>query len=313
MRHLLAILVVAANALAIPQLINYQGQLNGTGGIPLDTTVSMTMRLYDGPGGAATLLWTEAHPAVAVQGGLFDLTLGSITALNLSLMNNTEVWLGVTIGNDSEMTPRERIVAVGYSFRVGTVDGASGGSVTSDLIVTGRGTFGSGNTNSGTNGFVAGGSNSASQQYTVISGGSENAISSQWSTISGGRLNSVTGNWGAIGGGLSNSVSAPYGTIAGGQDNLAGANNAAVGGGRNNYARGLQSVVAGGGGLAADSNSAQGAASTISGGLRNLAIGTQATVAADGTTRHAETIPRYLVAADRSQLTLIVPKGLQAQ
>lgn len=47
MRHLLALLLIAANAFAVPQLINYQGQLaTGINSTP-DTTVAMTFTIYN--------------------------------------------------------------------------------------------------------------------------------------------------------------------------------------------------------------------------------------------------------------------------
>ena len=59
-----------------------------------------------------------------------------------SIINQTELWLGTTVGADAEMTPRTRIVSVGYSYRVGTVDGARGGAILGDVIVTGKANIG---------------------------------------------------------------------------------------------------------------------------------------------------------------------------
>ncbi len=76
------------------------------------------------------------------------------------------VFWGITIGNNFEMTPRAQLVLVAYAYRVGTVDGATGRTISGKLDV------GSGNTNAGTFANVFGENNTASGQDAVISGGS---------------------------------------------------------------------------------------------------------------------------------------------
>ncbi len=121
MKKLLLVLLLAANAIAIPQIVNYQGQLTSPTGVPLDTTVAITFNIWPTPAGGVSA-WTEAHPAVVVTNGLFNVQLGSITALpDLFGVNR---WLGITVGNNTEMTPREQLVSVVHAYRVGTVDGA---------------------------------------------------------------------------------------------------------------------------------------------------------------------------------------------
>ena len=61
--------VVAAFAIAAPpQTVNYQGALTNPGGTPINTSVSMTFRLYNVAAGGAAL-YTEVQPAVAVSNG----------------------------------------------------------------------------------------------------------------------------------------------------------------------------------------------------------------------------------------------------
>ncbi len=308
MRTLFAILLTVSCSFAIPQLINYQGKLTTPDGNPLDTTVAITFGIYMTANGGAPA-WTETHPLIDVSEGLFQVLLGSVTELGDLFSEN--VWLGLTIGEDSEMTPREQIVSTAYSYRVGTVDGASGGTITGKLNV-GSGNsntddfsmvFGQNNTSDGLWNVVSGGlDNSAtSGAHNTVSGGSENSALFGHSTVGGG-LNNVAHIGSAIGGGFSNSALFEGGAIAGGQGNQAGgsyatvagglfcsvigdfgtisggsanlaAHGASVGGGNNNKGRGNFSTIGGGGGLLlADSNSAQGMQSTISGGSRNRAL-----------------------------------------
>ena len=254
-----AMLLFALAAFAIPQLINYQGQLTAPDGTSLDTTVSITFRILDAPAGG-TNLWTETHPLVTVTGGLFHVKLGSVTPLSDLFAANR--WLGITVGNNTEMVPRQQIVSVAHAYRVGTVDGASGGTISGKLNV------GSGNTNAGVFANVHGASNTASGNNSTVGGGIANTAAQAQATVSGGGSNSASG------------ISA---TVGGGDQNIAAGTLATVGGGEANRARGQSSVVAGGGGLSqADSNSAIGDNSVVGGGGRNYARGDFSVIAGGG-------------------------------
>ncbi len=260
---LLVICFTGTVASAVPQQINYQGYLTDTGGSPLDTAVAMTFKLYT-DSTAGSLLWTETRPPVTVTDGLFNVRLGQLTALTDAILNNAQVWLGITVGNNTEMTPRSRIVSVGYSYRVGTVDGASGGTITGDVNIEGKGNLGTGNANPGIYAFVAGRSDTASGSYSTVGGGYENTASSSYATVGGGYDNDATGSRATVGGGSNNDATEYAATVSGG---------------RYNRARGQYSVVSGGGGTSAvDSNSASGDYSAIGGGRRNTASGQEATV-----------------------------------
>jgi hypothetical protein len=191
MRKLLAVTIAtlficAASVMAaVPQQINYQGYLTDVSGSALDTTVAMTFRIYaDSVGGAPS--WYETHGAVAVVGGLFDVKLGSVSPLSWQTFWTDTRWLGITVGTNSEMVPRTRFVTVPYAFRVATVDGASGGNISSSITVTNKANIGESNMNPGEYAFVAGYNNSASGDRSTIGGGSDNEASDYGATVSGG-------------------------------------------------------------------------------------------------------------------------------
>ena len=285
MKRLLLVFIFAANALAIPQLVNYQGQLTSPSGTPLDTTVAMTFRIWPTPAGGSPD-WTEAHAEVVVTSGLFQVLLGSVTALPDSFAVNR--WLGITIASDPEMTPREELVSVPYAFRAGTVDGASGGTIIGDVNVTGKANIGGANINSGLFAFVAGRfdtasgglsvvsggySNVASSDYATVGGGNVNRASASSSTISGGANNTASGQNAAIGGGSNNDAIGISATVSGGQDNTASNDYATVSGGRGNAASGVSAIVCGG-----EFNDASDFYATIGGGINNSASSQEATV-----------------------------------
>ncbi len=271
MKKLLLVLVLAANAIAIPQIVNYQGQLTSPTETPLDTTVAMTFNIWPTPAGGVSA-WTEAHPAVVVTNGLFSVQLGSITALpDLFGVNR---WLGITVGNNTEMTPREQLVSVVHAYRVGTVDGASGGTITGNMNIVGKANIGSGNDNSGDFAFVAGQNDTAGGDYSTICGGFGNEANGFASTIGGGSNNGTAiGNYITIGGGFTNFADGGAATICGGGVNSATSDYATVGGGYFNSAYGVESTVGGG-----FSNDAGGELATVAGGGRNESNGSAATV-----------------------------------
>ncbi|MDQ5957769.1 MAG: hypothetical protein QG665_94, partial [Patescibacteria group bacterium] len=99
---------------AINQQINYQGKLTTTAGVAVDDdTRSTVFSLYTASSGG-TAVWTETQ-SVTTTDGLFSVMLGSVTSL-ASVDFNQTLYLGVTVGADSEMTPRKTIGAVPAAF-----------------------------------------------------------------------------------------------------------------------------------------------------------------------------------------------------
>jgi hypothetical protein len=123
-------------AAGVPQLMNYQGRLSNDAGTPLDTTVSMEFAIYDDSTGMVSH-WSETHENVYVANGLFSVVLGTIVPIDDSVFADTNRWLGVTVGGDTEIDPRTKLVTVPYAYRVSTIDGCVGGTLTGDFIMEG--------------------------------------------------------------------------------------------------------------------------------------------------------------------------------
>jgi hypothetical protein len=206
-----AISSVAAQA---PELITYQGCLEDNSGKPIDGVVAILFTIYN-DSTAGDILWTESHPAVTVTEGLFSINM-SFTGQQVAFNQTPNLFLGIKVGNDPEITPRTRIAASPLSLQVVTVDGAAGGTVAGDLIITGQVTVGPNQTNTGKNAFVAGSDNSVTQDNSVISGGKQNLASGQYAVVSGGFFNNAEGHYSTIGGGKDNVASGQFSTIPGG-------------------------------------------------------------------------------------------------
>lgn len=117
-----------ANRLAtplVPPLLNYQGRLldPATGDPKADGNYPAAFRLY-GVATGGSPLWTETK-SVTVKDGLFTTFLGDTTALDLSLFDGRELYLGISIGSDPEAAPRQRVAHVAYALFAQEADHAA--------------------------------------------------------------------------------------------------------------------------------------------------------------------------------------------
>src|ERR1700722_17568375 len=130
MRKSLSVVVVsAALALAgrawgasVPLRLNEQGRLFQAGGdTPVTGNVAMVFTIYDAAT-AGTALWTETF-SVTLDEGYFSVQLGSTVAFPATLWNGAVRDIGVQVGTDAEMTPREEVASVPYAIAAADVLG----------------------------------------------------------------------------------------------------------------------------------------------------------------------------------------------
>ncbi len=100
---------------SVPQLINFQGILKDGSGNPVaDGSYSAIFTIYDDPA-AGAVLWAETTSVVTTS-GLFSVLLGSTNPVPDSAFKDTSRYLGVKVGADPEMTPRQKLASVGYAY-----------------------------------------------------------------------------------------------------------------------------------------------------------------------------------------------------
>jgi hypothetical protein len=268
----------------VPKLMNYQGYLTDTLGVPIDDTLDMTFKIFDAVSNGNEL-WSETHTNVPIERGVFSVILGESTAIPDSVFADfTSTWLELTLEGPQTLTPRTRITAVGYAYTStysDTADYAIGGAGDSDwtvidtVLYTGKywglARGGAGNVfvgdaaythvNLGTNSTVG----DTGYVNCTVSGGIYNTANRTYATVGGGRNNNANNVSATVGGGRDNYATGGNATIAGGYRNEASGTNATVGGGYDNTAFSFHSTVAGG-----NSNTA-GQTGTVSGGYRNTA------------------------------------------
>ncbi len=108
-----AALVGSAWAGAPPELTE-QGRLFDGQGVPLNASVVVVFSVYaSGSGGAP--LWSETH-TVAADDGYFSVQLGSVTPFPSSLWDGSPRYVGIKVGADPEMTPRQDVASVPYAL-----------------------------------------------------------------------------------------------------------------------------------------------------------------------------------------------------
>jgi len=99
---------------SVPEVVNYQGLLTDNLGDPVSGTHTMVFALYVDLI-TATSVWSETQ-VVTVTLGLFNVYLGDINPLDEEVFNGQDLYLGVKVGADDEMTPRMRIATSPYAF-----------------------------------------------------------------------------------------------------------------------------------------------------------------------------------------------------
>jgi uncharacterized protein (DUF2345 family) len=125
------ILVPSPGRSAVPQTISYQGSLSDASGDPVNEALLMTFSLY-ASSSAVTPLWTETR-TVTVTNGTFHVILGATSESPLrSSVFEGPLYLGIAVGGDPEMTPRQALTSVGYAFRSAVAEAVVPGAVTGD-------------------------------------------------------------------------------------------------------------------------------------------------------------------------------------
>lgn len=115
--------------ITIPRLLSYQGKLLDSTGIPVpDTLYPVRFSLYSQPTGG-TQFWTE-NQDVRTEAGLFSVLLGSVTPITY-LPEDGNLYLGMKVGPDVEMTPRTRVVSAAYCYFAGTAEELEGKTIDS--------------------------------------------------------------------------------------------------------------------------------------------------------------------------------------
>jgi len=105
----------------VPGRLSYQGVLKDSqGAVVPDGTYTMTFRIYNVASGGSPL-WEETQD-VSVSKGVFNVVLGSVNPLDVSFSD--QLYLGISVSGEDELTPRLPFTSVPYSFACEEVIGS---------------------------------------------------------------------------------------------------------------------------------------------------------------------------------------------
>ncbi len=120
-----SLLLISGSSLVaqMNKTMNYQGLLLDESGIEvLDNNYQITFRLYANESGGSPL-WTEDQ-SLDIESGIINAVLGSLKPLDISF--DQELWLGIGVQAETELTPRIPFTGSPYSFMaLDLVDGAA--------------------------------------------------------------------------------------------------------------------------------------------------------------------------------------------
>ncbi len=108
-----------------PNMLSFQGRLTNRSDTPITTPTNVTFKIYNAPAGG-TELWTGSCTITPDQDGIFDTLLGGTcgSSIPTSIFSTyVDTYLGITVGTDSEMIPRQKIVSSAYALNADTLDG----------------------------------------------------------------------------------------------------------------------------------------------------------------------------------------------
>ncbi len=122
----------AQNLFAAPstpkRILSFQGRLSDSKDIPINSLKQVRFALYnsDTASAAASLLWQETNPITPNKDGFFSTHLGKVTPIAQSVFSdNPNLYLGITIGDDQELKPRQQLATVGFAANAETLQGLS--------------------------------------------------------------------------------------------------------------------------------------------------------------------------------------------
>ena len=122
---LIFILIMVTPAFSqIPRLINYQGYLTDGTGDPISGSRKIQFIIYNEEVGGSNI-WTETQK-ITINEGVFSVLLGTENPIPQDVFDGSDKYLALKIDPDLEMTPRKRLVSVGYAYYAAEADKLDG-------------------------------------------------------------------------------------------------------------------------------------------------------------------------------------------
>jgi len=117
--------VLSAQSTAPPKTLSFQGKLLDNTNTPITAETPLRFALYNSPtASGAALLWQENQYITPDRNGNFSARLGLKTPLDQSVFtDNQSLYIGITVGDNEELSPRQQIPTSGLSASSQSVEG----------------------------------------------------------------------------------------------------------------------------------------------------------------------------------------------
>jgi site-specific recombinase XerD len=108
--------VLAANV-SPPRILSFQGRLADNNDTPITAKTNLRFGIYNSQtASGSAMLWQEVDSVTPDENGIFSVTLGSGTPIPQSLFGqNAALFIGISVGTDAELVPRQQIATVAYA------------------------------------------------------------------------------------------------------------------------------------------------------------------------------------------------------
>ena len=103
--------LTASPAMAPPRTLSFQGKLKDKNNLPITAETSLRFAIYKSPTATGSAqLWEETQRVTPSDDGTFTVTLGRQSLLHQNIFTDyPSLFLGISVGNDDELKPREAL------------------------------------------------------------------------------------------------------------------------------------------------------------------------------------------------------------
>ena len=115
-------------AVSPPRILSFQGRVTNASGAPTTVATDFVFNIYTVSSGGTAQWTSKTWNITPDSNGIFSVLLGDTGASDTTIPStlfseNATLYLGVTVGADSEMTPRQRIVSSAYALNADALAG----------------------------------------------------------------------------------------------------------------------------------------------------------------------------------------------
>lgn len=120
--------ILAAAPVAPPRILSFQGRLTDSNDNPITSPTWLRFGIYTSAtasdSGTTIFKWQETDYVSPDTDGIFNVLLGQNSVIPPEVFTqNNALWLGVTVGQTAELTPRQPLATVAYATNAETLQG----------------------------------------------------------------------------------------------------------------------------------------------------------------------------------------------